>query len=83
LAYGIRVLARITFSSFHLARDAEEREQLTHIYLALKKDTTIDQEERKLIMQSIFSRADTGLLKEDSSPTMPGNIMSNIISSHK
>lgn len=83
LAYGIKVLARITFSSFHLARDAEEREQLTHIYLALKKDTTIDQEERKLIMQSIFSRADTGLLKEDSSPTMPGNMMSSIISGHK
>lgn len=23
-------------------------------------------------MQSLFSRSDTGLLKEDSSPTMPG-----------
>ena len=31
----------MTFSSFHLSRDAEEREQLTHFYLALKKDTTI------------------------------------------
>ncbi|NJK98518.1 MAG: hypothetical protein HC905_29605 [Bacteroidales bacterium] len=29
-------------------------------------------EDRQLIMQSLFSRVDTGLLKEDSSPTMPG-----------
>ena len=71
LAFCIKILARLTFSSFHLSRDAEEREQLTHFYLALKKDTTIDPGERQLILQSLFSRADTGLLKEDSSPTMP------------
>lgn len=71
LAFTIKILAKMTFSSLHLSRDAEEREQLTHFYLALKKDTTIEAEERQLILQSLFSRADTGLLKEDSSPTMP------------
>lgn len=71
LAFTIKILSKMTFSSFHLSRDAEEREQLTHFYLALKKDTTIDPQERQLILQSLFSRADTGLLKEDSSPTMP------------
>ncbi|WP_284653294.1 DUF6161 domain-containing protein [Flavobacterium terrisoli] len=71
LAFSIKILSKMTFSSFHLSRDAEEREQLTHFYLALKKDTTIEPEERQLILQSLFSRADTGLLKEDSSPTMP------------
>jgi hypothetical protein len=71
LAFTIKILSKMTFSSFHLSRDAEEREQLTHFYLALKKDTTIEPEERQLILQSLFSRADTGLLKEDSSPTMP------------
>ena len=75
LAFAIKILAKMTFSSFHLSRDAEEREQLTHFYLALKKDTTIDPQERQLILQSLFSRADTGLLKEDSAPTMPTNII--------
>jgi len=75
LAFSIKILSKMTFSAFHLSRDAEEREQLTHFYLALKKDTTIEPEERQLILQSLFSRADTGLLKEDSSPTMPTSIV--------
>lgn len=75
LVFIIRILAKLYLSSLHLYRDAEEREQLTHFYLALKKDTTIEPEERQLILQSLFSRADTGLLKEDSSPTMPTSII--------
>lgn len=75
LAFTIKILSKMTFSSFHLSRDAEEREQLTHFYLALKKDTEIEPEERQLILQSLFSRADTGLLKDDSSPTMPTSII--------
>ena len=73
LFFGIRALMRVTFSSFHLARDAEERERLTYVYLALIKDASIEKEDRSLILQALFSRADTGLLKEDSSPTMPGS----------
>ncbi len=78
LAFVIKILSRMAFSSFHLSRDAEEKEQLTYFYLALKKDTTIEPEERQLILQSLFSRADTGLLREDSSPTMPSNFMEKI-----
>lgn len=79
LAYAIRIISKLTFSSFHLVRDAEEREQLTYIYLALQREKGIDQTERHLIMQSLFSRADTGLLKDDASPTMPGNIVDKIM----
>ncbi len=78
LAYGIRILAKISFSSFHLARDAEEREQLTYLYLALRKDGNVDEKDRQIVLQSLFSRADTGLLKDDASPTMPGSA-TNII----
>lgn len=60
------------FSNFHLARDAEEREKLTYMYLALISNGEFNEEERKIVLQSLFSRSDTGLLKEDSSPTMPG-----------
>lgn len=71
LVIGIRALTKAMFSSFHLARDAEEREQLSYFYLALLKDSAVDEKDRNLIMQSLFSRSDTGLLKEDSAPTMP------------
>lgn len=70
--FGVRLLTKLTLSSFHLARDAEERERLTYVYLAMIKDASIEKEDRNLVMQSLFSRADTGLFKEESSPTMPG-----------
>lgn len=78
LAYGIKALHKVAFSSFHLARDSEEREQLSYFYLALIKDNAVDEKDKNLIMQSLFSRADTGLLKEESTPTMPNNIASKI-----
>lgn len=81
LAYAVRTLAKFTFSSFHLFRDAQEREQLTYVYLALHKEKGIDQTERHLIMQSLFSRADSGLLKDDASPTMPGSIIDKVVAS--
>ncbi len=79
IAFGIRSLSKVMFSSFHLARDAEEREQLSYVYLSLIQSKAIDKEDRTLIMQSLFSRADSGLLKEDSSPTMPGGIASKLV----
>lgn len=79
LAFMIKTLSKMTFSTFHLSRDAEEREQLTYVFLAMQKEKAIDPTERHLIMQSLFSRADTGLLKDEGSPTMPGNIFDKVI----
>ena len=70
-AYLIRVFSKLSFSSYHLSRDSEERRQLTMVYLALLKEGAIEHEERQIVLQSIFSRTDTGLLGDDSSPTMP------------
>lgn len=77
--YGIRLAQKIAFSTFHLARDAEEREQLTYVYLSLLKENTVDVEEKKLVLQALFSRAETGLLKEDSSPTMPNDLIGKVL----
>lgn len=79
VVFGVRIVSRIMLSSFHLARDAEERHTLTFFYLALLKDSEIKDDERKLIMQSLFSRSETGLLKEDSSPTMPNDMLAKLI----
>lgn len=68
----IRALLKFMFSNFHLARDAEEREKLTYLYLSLLSRGDFSEEEKKIVFQALFSRSDTGLLKEDSSPTMPG-----------
>lgn len=79
-AFLVSVLAKMTLSSFHLQRDAEEREQLTHLYLSLSNETDVDPETRKIVLQSLFSRADTGLLgKDGGTPAMPfiGDVFRN------
>jgi hypothetical protein len=72
LAFLIKTFAKLTFSSFHLQRDAEEREQLTHLYLALANESVVDQDSKKIVLQALFSRSETGLLTNESGPTMPG-----------
>lgn len=71
IAYTVKTFARLTFSSFHLQRDAEEREQLTHLYLALGNQGDIDADSRKILYQALFSRSETGLLHKEQGPTMP------------
>ena len=67
-----KAISKLTFSSMHLMRDSEEREQLTYLYLSLIKENELDKTSRDIILQSLFSRTETGLLNSDSSPTMPG-----------
>lgn len=71
-AFLVRTLSRLTFSSFHLMRDAQERTQLTYVYLSLINEDKIDKSSRDIILQPLFSRAETGLLSGESGPTMPG-----------
>ncbi|EJG0639400.1 hypothetical protein C4G99_RS15810 [Vibrio parahaemolyticus] len=69
--FMVKVLAKITFSSFHLMRDAEEREQLTYLYLSLTHESEIDKESRDIVLQALFSRSETGLLSQEQGPKMP------------
>lgn len=71
LIYLINILARMWTSSLHLARDARERYQLTHVYLALAKDGAVSEKDKEIVLSALFSRADTGLLKHDASPELP------------
>lgn len=72
LAFTLRALSRLAFSTFHLMRDSEEREQLTYLYLSLSNESVIDKDSRDIILQALFCRSETGLLLQDSAPTMPG-----------
>jgi hypothetical protein len=71
MIYLINLFVRLCISSFHLARDARERYQLTYVFLALIKDQAIKPTDRQLILSSPFSRADTGLLKGDAGTIIP------------
>ena len=79
LLYLTNLLVKIATSSFHLARDARERYQLTHVYLALKQEGAMDDKEREIILSALFSRSDTGLLKGDSGPTFPPTPLGSIL----
>lgn len=72
--YLITLFVKLSVSSYHLSRDAKERFQMTHVYLSLINESAVNDVERITILQSIFSRADTGLLKGDGGPTMPDNM---------
>jgi len=75
IVYLLSLFVKIATSSYHLARDARERYQLTLVFLALTKEQAVkDAEDRKIVLQSLFSRADTGLLKTDGAPAMPGTV---------
>ena len=72
--YMLRFCVKICMSNYHQARDAEERSKLAEFYLSLKEKGAVEDRERALIINSLFSRTETGLLKGDSTPIMSQNI---------
>ncbi|MCF8240761.1 MAG: hypothetical protein K9J16_05190 [Melioribacteraceae bacterium] len=70
-SYLIYTFVRLATSAYHLSRDADERRQLTYLYLSLLKEGGVEPSERQIILQSLFARADTGLIKGDGTPQMP------------
>ena len=55
-------------SNHHLATEYRQKAALTRFYQALTyAGTDIDKEERLIIINSLFSRVETGLVKTDTS----------------
>ena len=77
--YLLRLFIKLCLSAYHLSRDANERYQLTYVYLALVNEGQVSESERSIVFQALFSRSDTGLLKGDSSPTLPDNMLQQVI----
>ena len=66
--YIVRVLIKIVMSNHHLAAEYKQKAALTRFYQSLTyAGTDIDKEERLIIINSLFSRVDTGLVKTDNS----------------
>ena len=72
--YMLRLTVKMATSSYHLSRDAKERKNLSYFYLALIEKGAVSDKERALILNSLFSRSDTGLLKGEAAPSMPTNV---------
>ena len=72
--YMLRLTVKMATSSYHLSRDAKERNNLSYFYLALIEKSAVSDKERALILNSLFSRSDTGLLKGEAQLTMPTNL---------
>lgn len=77
----INFFIRLAMSAYHLATDAKERNKLTYVYLALLKDKNVEESDRSIVLQALFSRADSGLLKGDSSPTLPDGLVGQALKS--
>lgn len=66
--YIVRVLIKIVMSNHHLATEYRQKAALTRFYQALTKaGNNIDKEERLIIINSLFSKVETGLIKTDTS----------------
>ncbi|MBQ6705332.1 MAG: hypothetical protein IJN19_04970 [Opitutales bacterium] len=72
--YMLRLTVRMTMSSYHQSRDAEERNKLSYFYLALTEKGAVSEKERALVINALFSRSETGLLKGDATPSMAQNV---------
>lgn len=63
LLFFMMNLFKITFTFFNLYQDANERATLAKTFYSLSKDENLKDEERKIIIQALFSRTESGLLK--------------------
>lgn len=56
----------------------KESEAILYLQLVEGKPS-VAEKDREIVLQSLFSRADTGLLKGDSSPSFPDGSLTSII----
>lgn len=81
VAWPLRLAARLLMSNIHLGTDAEERVTMANVYLSLlRRDGAIAEDDRQLILTSLFRSAATGIVKEDGSPTSSVDMLSRLFS---
>ena len=64
--WAVRTCANLFMSHTHLRTDAQERRTMIHTYLALlRKGQGPKDDERQLILQTLFRPSTTGMIKDD------------------
>ncbi len=65
----VRILTRLFLSNLHLASDAEERVTMVETFLSLMSEGHISRDEdRHLVLQTLFRSTQTGLVGDEVSP---------------
>lgn len=66
LIYIIRIIVKVMISHQHLSTEYSQKATMTHFYQALLyKGDTIENDERLIIINALFTRIDTGLVKTE------------------
>tara|TARA_B100001971_G_scaffold84647_1_gene78098 strand:+ start:209463 stop:210659 length:1197 start_codon:yes stop_codon:yes gene_type:complete len=61
----LRVIIQLLLSRLHLATEASEKAVMTQAYLSLLEEGKVDEDERELVLRSVFRPSGSGLIKED------------------
>ena len=64
----VRIIVRLFLSNVHLHTDAKERIVMVQTYLALIRRAKISKEDERLILETLFRPAKTGIMKDDGVP---------------
>ncbi len=67
IIYIIRIFIKIMMSSKHLSEEYRQKYVLTYFYLSLVNSGNIDEKLGNIILSLLFTKADTGLIKNDNS----------------
>ncbi|WEK50282.1 MAG: DUF6161 domain-containing protein [Candidatus Kaistia colombiensis] len=79
--WAARILTRLFLSEHHLGIDAEERAVMAQTYLALTAEGRATEDERRIVLGSLFRPTADGIVKDDAAPDLsPAALFSKIAS---
>lgn len=79
VVYILRIFIKMAVSSKHLMEEYKQKYSLTYFYLSLVNNGNIqDEKTQNIILSSLFTKADTGLIKNDGSNEMDKTLLSLI-----
>lgn len=77
VVYILRIFIKMAVSSKHLMEEYKQKYSLTYFYLSLINNGNIkDENAQNIILTSLFTKADTGLIKNDGSNEFDKTILS-------
>lgn len=77
--WAARILTRLFLSEHHLAIDAEERAIMAQTYLALTAEGQATEQERGIVLGSLFRPTADGIVKDDAAPDLsPASLLSRL-----
>jgi hypothetical protein len=71
----IRITVKIALSNLHLSEDANERVVMIQTYLSFVNEGQIDENDKNLILSSLFRPSNIGIIKDESSVTVTDIMM--------